>query len=73
MILALVAVGRLDSTEPPDVLTVGRDVEALGAPTRYFVDVALYPTSFSANPGGIMGLNRWGAPFTQISRARGPR
>jgi len=35
-------------------------------PGDFFALVELHPTSFPANPGGIMGLNRWGAPFTQI-------
>ncbi len=42
MILALIAVERLGSTELPDVPTGWKDVEALGAPTRYFVDVERY-------------------------------
>ena len=33
--------------------------------------VELHPTSFPANPGGIMGLNRWGAAFTQIVTSKG--
>lgn len=33
--------------------------------------IELHPTSFPANPGGIMGLNRWGAPFTQIVTSKG--
>jgi len=33
--------------------------------------VELHPTSFPANPGGIKGLNRWGAPFTQIVTSKG--
>ena len=36
-----------------------------------FALVELHPTSFPANPGGIMGLNRWGAPFTQIVTSKG--
>lgn len=39
VILALIAVGRLGSAEPPDVPTGWKDVEALGAPTRCSVDV----------------------------------
>ena len=37
----------------------------------FFGVVELHPTSFPANPGGIMGLNRWGAPFTQIVTSKG--
>jgi len=37
----------------------------------FFALVELHPTSFPANPGGIMGLNRWGAPFTQIVTSKG--
>ncbi|MCA9189044.1 MAG: hypothetical protein KDA99_25645 [Planctomycetales bacterium] len=33
--------------------------------------IELHPTSFPSNPGGIMGLNRWGAPFTQIVTSKG--
>ena len=33
--------------------------------------VELHPTSFPANPGGIMGLNRWSAAFTQIVTSKG--
>ena len=40
-------------------------------PGDLFVLVELHPTSFPANPGGIMGLNRWGAPFTQIVTSKG--
>jgi len=36
-----------------------------------FALVELHPTSFPANPGGIMGLCRWGAPFTQIAASKG--
>ncbi|MCA9201073.1 MAG: hypothetical protein KDA87_26215, partial [Planctomycetales bacterium] len=36
-----------------------------------FALVELHPTSFPANPGGIMGLNRWAAPFTQIVTSKG--
>jgi hypothetical protein len=42
VILALIGVGRLGSAEPPDVPTGWKDVEALGAPTRYSVDVERY-------------------------------
>ena len=34
-------------------------------PGDLFALVELHPTSFSANPGGIMGLNRYGAPCVQ--------
>jgi hypothetical protein len=37
----------------------------------FFALVELHPTSFPANPGGIMGLNRWGTPFTQIVTSKG--
>jgi hypothetical protein len=37
----------------------------------FFGVVELHPTSFPANPGGIMGLTRWGAPFTQIVTSKG--
>ena len=37
----------------------------------FFGLVELHPTSFPANPGGIMGLNRWGAAFTQIVTSKG--
>ena len=40
-------------------------------PGDLFALVELHPTSFPANPGGIMGLNRWGAPFTQIVTSKG--
>ncbi len=40
-------------------------------PGNFFGFVELHPTSFPANPGGIMGLNRWGAPFTQIVTSKG--
>ncbi len=36
-----------------------------------FALVELHPTSFPANPGGIMGLDRWGSPFTQIVTSKG--
>lgn len=36
-----------------------------------FALVELHPTSFPANPGGIMALNRWAAPFTQIVTSKG--
>ena len=40
-------------------------------PGDFFALVELHPTSFPANPGGIMGLNRFGAPFTQIVTSKG--
>ncbi|MCP4643695.1 MAG: hypothetical protein GY851_24830 [bacterium] len=40
-------------------------------PGDLFALVELHPTSFPANPGGIMGLTRWGAPFTQIVTSKG--
>ena len=40
-------------------------------PGDFFALVELHPTSFPANPGGIMGMNRWGAPFTQIVTSKG--
>jgi len=41
-ILGLIAVGRLCSAEPLETPTAWKDVEALGAPTRYSVDVGRY-------------------------------
>ena len=40
-------------------------------PGDFFALVELHPTSFPANPGGIMGMNRWGSPFTQIVTSKG--
>lgn len=40
-------------------------------PGDFFGIVELHPTSFPANPGGIIGLNRWGAPFTQVVTSKG--
>ena len=40
-------------------------------PGAFFGLVELHPTSFPANPGGIMGLDRWGTPFTQIVTSKG--
>jgi hypothetical protein len=42
LIFALIAMGRLGSAEPPDVPTGRKDVEALGTPTPYSVDVERY-------------------------------
>ena len=36
-----------------------------------FALIELHPTSFPANPGGIMGINRYGASFTQIVTSKG--
>ncbi len=41
------------------------------SPGDFFGLVELHPTSFPANPGGILGLDRWGAPFTQIVTSKG--
>ena len=40
-------------------------------PGDFFALVELNPTSFPFNAGGIMGLNRWGAPFTQVVSSKG--
>ncbi len=40
-------------------------------PGDLFGIVELHPTSFPANPGGIMGLDCWGTPFTQIVTSKG--
>ena len=40
-------------------------------PGDFFCLVELHPTSFPASPGGIMGMNRYGAPFTQIVTSKG--
>lgn len=40
-------------------------------PGDFFALVDLHPTSFPANRGGIMGLNRWGAPVTQVVTSKG--
>lgn len=40
-------------------------------PGNLFALVDLFPRSFPFNAGGIMGMNRWGAPFTQISSSKG--
>jgi hypothetical protein len=53
--------------EWPDKLVMRDGWDAGG----FFALVELHPTSFPANPGGIMALNRWGAPFTQIVTSKG--
>lgn len=40
-------------------------------PGDFFALVELHPVSIPPNPGGIMGLNRWGAAFTQIVTSKG--
>ena len=40
-------------------------------PGDFFVLVDLVPTSFPFNAGGILGMNRWGAPFTQVVTSKG--
>ncbi len=40
-------------------------------PGDFFALVELMPTSFPCNAGGIMGMNRWGAPFAQVVTSRG--
>lgn len=40
-------------------------------PGDLFVLVELAPTTFPYNVGGIAGMNRWGAPFTQIVTSKG--
>ena len=40
-------------------------------PGDLFALVELHPTSFPFNAGGIMGMNRWGAPFTQVVSSKG--
>ncbi|MGA1014556.1 MAG: hypothetical protein ACO3VS_05385 [Limisphaerales bacterium] len=40
-------------------------------PGDFFGLVELHPTSFPANPGGIMGLNRWGSAYTQVVSSKG--
>jgi hypothetical protein len=40
-------------------------------PGDFYALVELHPTSFPANPGGIMGLNRWGAAFSQVVTSKG--
>lgn len=40
-------------------------------PGDWFVRVELAPTTFPFNAGGILGMNRWGAPFTQVVTSKG--
>jgi len=40
-------------------------------PGDFFVLVELAPTTFPYNAGGIVGMNRWGAPFTQVVTSKG--
>ena len=40
-------------------------------PGDLFALVELAPTTFPYNAGGILGLNRWGAPFTQVVTSKG--
>ena len=40
-------------------------------PGDFFVLVDLVPTSFPFNAGGILGMSRWGAPFTQVVTSKG--
>ena len=40
-------------------------------PGDLFVLVELAPTTFPYNAGGILGMNRWGAPFTQVVTSKG--
>ena len=37
----------------------------------FFVLVELAPTTFPYNAGGIVGMSRWGAPFTQVVTSKG--
>ena len=41
------------------------------SPGDFFVLVELAPTTFPYNAGGIVGMNRWGAPFTQVVTSKG--
>lgn len=41
------------------------------SPGDFYALVELHPTSVPYNAGGIMGLNRWGAAFTQIVTSKG--
>ena len=40
-------------------------------PGDFFVLVELAPTTFPYNAGGIVGMNRWGTPFTQVVTSKG--
>jgi hypothetical protein len=40
-------------------------------PGDFFVLVDVVPTSFPFNAGGILGMTRWGAPFTQLVTSKG--
>ncbi|MBW7862840.1 MAG: hypothetical protein H3C30_00330 [Candidatus Hydrogenedentes bacterium] len=40
-------------------------------PGDFFALVELHPNSCPANAGGIMGMNRWGAAFTQVVTSKG--
>lgn len=40
-------------------------------PGDLFVLVELAPTTFPYNAGGIVGMTRWGAPFTQVVTSKG--
>ena len=40
-------------------------------PGDFFALVELHPVSIPYNAGGIMGMNRWGAAFTQIVTSKG--
>ena len=40
-------------------------------PGDFFVLVDLVPTSFPFNAGGILGMTRWGSPFTQVVTSKG--
>lgn len=40
-------------------------------PGDFFVLVELASTTFPYNAGGILGMNRWAAPFTQIVTSKG--
>lgn len=40
-------------------------------PGDFFALVELHPVSIPYNAGGIMGMNRWGAAFTQVVTSKG--
>lgn len=40
-------------------------------PGDFFALIELNPTSFPYNAGGILGLSRWGSPFTQLVTSKG--